>query len=600
MGNTEAPQSARFEIDGVAPTTTDLLTGTAGTNGWYTSRVQVTLTANDATSGVAATYYTIDNGGQQIYTGPFTVTGDAQHTVQFYSVDLAGNQEAMHSQTILIDSTAPVLHLPANQVFVETQAGGGLINYVQATASDNLTTAVVVETPAPGTFFPLGTTVVEVTGTDAAGNQAHGSFTVTVNLAPATHLVIKGTPAQVIVGGGFDLTVDAENSVGDIDTAYNGAITLRLGTSPVNGKLGGITPATVQNGVATLRDLSLNVAGSYQLSATSSTGLMAGVSSPITVDPATHFSISGLPSTISAGQSLSFAVTALTAQNKVDPTYTGTIQLASNDLRVAFSAPGNQVTFTPNDDGKVTVQVVLNTAGSQTISASDVTLGTAKGISKPVAVTSTAPLILDHFTVTGLPSSDITGVAHAVTITAVNVAGKTVTHYTGTVQLSSSDPTFKPVIVHLVKGVGKCSISLTSLGTQALTATATDGSGTIGTETNILVVSPATHLGIASSAAKITAGGQILLTVTGLTASNRTDTLFTDISRGNDERSKRSGSVANADGRRRAIYHHVHDRRYADDHRHGSFASVDQGIDPEDHGHVDLNNVRRAERAAAG
>ena len=53
-----------FKIDSVAPSTTDSLAGTLGSNGWYTSSsVSVTLTAGDATSGVGATYYSLDGGG---------------------------------------------------------------------------------------------------------------------------------------------------------------------------------------------------------------------------------------------------------------------------------------------------------------------------------------------------------------------------------------------------------------------------------------------------------------------------------------------------------------------------------------------------------
>src|SRR5207245_113053 len=75
------------------------------------------------------------------------------------------------------------------------------------------------------------------------------------------------------------------------------------------------------------------------------------------------------------------------------------------------------------------------------------------------------------------------------------------------------------------KGVMKPSVALTSLGLQSLAAR--DGAGNTGTEGNILVVSPVTELGITASATKITAGGQVTLTVKGM-AGKTVDTLFAD------------------------------------------------------------------------
>src|SRR5579884_1447831 len=104
--------------DSVAPTTTASLSGTSGTNGWYTSAVTVTLTATDATSGVAATYYAVDNsacsssnlGACSTYSSPFSVSSDSSsHTVYFLSVDSAGNAESQKASTFKIDATQPAI-----------------------------------------------------------------------------------------------------------------------------------------------------------------------------------------------------------------------------------------------------------------------------------------------------------------------------------------------------------------------------------------------------------------------------------------------------------------------------------------------------------
>jgi hypothetical protein len=108
-GNTEAVGLDHFIIDSAKPSTTDILTGTQGSNGWFTSAlVSVALNASDATSGVATTYYTMDGGGQQTYTGnPFVISEDGIHQITFWSVDVAGNIESVESDRVKIDTVTP-------------------------------------------------------------------------------------------------------------------------------------------------------------------------------------------------------------------------------------------------------------------------------------------------------------------------------------------------------------------------------------------------------------------------------------------------------------------------------------------------------------
>ncbi|MGC8952805.1 HYR domain-containing protein, partial [Chloroflexus sp.] len=62
---------------------------------------------------------------------------------------------------------------------------------------DAVSGAVAVTcTPASGSTFPLGTTTVTCTATDAAGNTASGSFTITVTSASAPP--VDGPPRYTI------------------------------------------------------------------------------------------------------------------------------------------------------------------------------------------------------------------------------------------------------------------------------------------------------------------------------------------------------------------------------------------------------------------
>ena len=70
--------------------------------------VSVSLSANDAVSGVVTTFYTLD-GTQQIYSGPFQVSAEGSHPVTYWSVDAAGNTETAGSGYVNIDTTAPTV-----------------------------------------------------------------------------------------------------------------------------------------------------------------------------------------------------------------------------------------------------------------------------------------------------------------------------------------------------------------------------------------------------------------------------------------------------------------------------------------------------------
>ena len=66
--------------------------------------MKVTLSATDATSGVAHTYYSIDGGGYATYGGAFTISALGTHTVRYYSKDVAGNVESVKSVSFTISS----------------------------------------------------------------------------------------------------------------------------------------------------------------------------------------------------------------------------------------------------------------------------------------------------------------------------------------------------------------------------------------------------------------------------------------------------------------------------------------------------------------
>jgi hypothetical protein len=338
----------------------------------------------------------------------------------------------------------------------------------------------------------------------------------------ADHLTISA-PSQVIGGGRWTATVNAVDPAGVTDPLYDGTVTLLLSGGPPGGKLTRTTTAAFQDGVAVLGGVSLNRAGGYTLYAASN-GALVGAGAAVTVAPTTQFAVKGAPSRGMPGQSFTFTVRALDATGRLDTSYLGTVRLTSSDPQVApFTYQ-----FQPGDMGSRGLTVTLLTPGRQTVTVADITAPGAQGTSNAVTVSGTVPLAIDHFTITGLPATIVTGTTHNVTITAVNIVGKVVPNYTGTVQITSSDGAFAPLTVHFTttsKGLVRTPVTLSSLGMQSLTAT---GGGKSGTASNIDVVSPATQLGVSASATKVTAGVQVLVTVRGLATPKQTDMLFAD------------------------------------------------------------------------
>ena len=98
-GNTEtAGAPLTFKVDRTAPATT-VINPISPDSGWFvTSGIPVAFDAADLGSGVAATYYTLDGGARQTYGEPFTADlSTGTHTITYWSVDLAGNEEAHES-----------------------------------------------------------------------------------------------------------------------------------------------------------------------------------------------------------------------------------------------------------------------------------------------------------------------------------------------------------------------------------------------------------------------------------------------------------------------------------------------------------------------
>ncbi len=97
------------------------------------------------------------------------------------ATDALGNTNSANFDVVVIDTTAPTLKLPASITVNATSSTGAVVSY-DATASDAVDEVVTPEcSPASGSLFAIGTTMVSCTATDAQGNQSVAqSFSVRV------------------------------------------------------------------------------------------------------------------------------------------------------------------------------------------------------------------------------------------------------------------------------------------------------------------------------------------------------------------------------------------------------------------------------------
>jgi C1A family cysteine protease len=127
-GNWEGNNQAAVDIDLTAPATSASGLQASAGSGWINHAQSVTLTPSDSGgSGLAHTYYTLDGGGQQTYSGAFSVSGQSSHIVTYWSSDNAGNTEGVHTGYVNIDLTAPTTSASG----LQPSAGGGWLNQAQ-------------------------------------------------------------------------------------------------------------------------------------------------------------------------------------------------------------------------------------------------------------------------------------------------------------------------------------------------------------------------------------------------------------------------------------------------------------------------------------
>jgi large repetitive protein len=272
-GNTTS-STISVEIDRTPPSTTSSVPAPLA-SGWYAGAVTITLTATDALSGVGQSFYAIDGGATQPYAGAFSYDQGGPHTVNFWSVDRAGNAEdrtqALQTITVKIDNLPPVITGSRSPL---ANANGWNNSAVIASFScSDAESGIGACSPLSTTFGSEGA-AQHVTGTaqDIAGNSSTATVNdVNVDMTPPT--IAGSVPAANVSGwynadvtahwvcndslSGLDVPCPADTTVtgeGSGLSATTGTVVDKAGNASAPGTVSGInidrTPPTIAGAAA--------------------------------------------------------------------------------------------------------------------------------------------------------------------------------------------------------------------------------------------------------------------------------------------------------------------------------------------------------------
>ncbi len=190
-----------------------------------------------------------------------------------------------------------------------------------------------------------GTYQIESTATGVT--SVTSSNVIVVADPTATQLVwAPEPPSQVVHGVGFPAGLDVEDQFGNIETTYEGSVTVALHDNPTASTLGGTLTISASNGVASFSGLTISDVGTgYTLMATGDS-LTSPDSIPIKVTPIPPAKLQVTtqpPSSVQVNQSpgFGFEVEVLDQAGVADPDYNGNVTVA-----IATSSGNNTLSGT--------------------------------------------------------------------------------------------------------------------------------------------------------------------------------------------------------------------------------------------------------------
>jgi hypothetical protein len=235
-GNTASASFTVTVADNEAPVITAPATASAATTaGQPTGVVSFSATATDVVDGsISPTFTSSPTAGLS----PGSAFPIGTTIVSVRAQDEAGNVATQNVIVTVTDGEDPTISVPTDiTVDTDAESASAVVSY-DVTGVDNsgAVSPVLTSGPASGSAFPVGTTSVTWTVTDASGNSASDSFNVIVqdNEAPTVSV-----PTDISVGTDPELATAVVTFTPTVLDAVDGALTPNVVSSPKTGLISG-------------------------------------------------------------------------------------------------------------------------------------------------------------------------------------------------------------------------------------------------------------------------------------------------------------------------------------------------------------------------
>jgi hypothetical protein len=466
--------------------------------------VTATDTVNTTISGTATITVNPAAADHFSVSAPASATAGIAFSVTVTALDPFNNVATGYAGTIQFASSDGQAALSANYTFTASDDG------VHAFSNGG-----TLRTAGQQTILAIDTMNTAIIGT----------ATITVNPGPASYFNVNTLP-NVTAGTALSVTVTARDQYGNLATGYSGTVSF----SSTDGQAvlpGNYTFTAADSGSHAFSAI-LKTAGSQALTATDTvTRSTTGTQTGIVVNPAaaSTFTVSGFLSPTTAGASGTFTVTARDPFGNIATDYAGTVSFSSTDSQAVLL---DRYSFTDADNGTQTFDAILETAGTQAITATDTVNASITGAQLGIVV---APGAASMLRVSGFATPIKAGTTGTFTITAVDPYGNVATGYTGTLTFRSSDrQAVLPAnytFASADKGTQTFNASLLTAGIESITAMDTGDPSIVGAQLGIVVTPAAADHFQVDAPSTIPSGMAFDVTLTALDPYGNIDTNYT-------------------------------------------------------------------------
>lgn len=233
-------QSLTFSLDATSPVSSAQVgpPNRTAPNGkaFISALTTITLSASDAMSGVSQIDYRVDGGPWLPFREVFSVANEGEHRLEYRSTDNVGNQDAVHTLSLITDTTPPITSLTSagrpldssDALYISQPTAFELdaVDMLSGVASREYRIDEGGWLPyAPFTVDDRTTHVISFRSTDQVGNRETAkSVTIKIDKTPPVTTISVGSPqvtssgATMVTDSTF-FTLQAEDSQSGVDAS---------------------------------------------------------------------------------------------------------------------------------------------------------------------------------------------------------------------------------------------------------------------------------------------------------------------------------------------------------------------------------------------